>query len=304
MRPSTQPGKSALRAMVFSHVDMSPRSLPESESDPAELAVQRVRIELGAAIRSARRRRGRTLRTLAADAAVSPATAHAAESGAAVSMETYARLGVALGLRPEFSLAEPHRTKSARASGEDPVHAAMGEMEAAHLGADGSEIGVDEPYQHYQFAGRADVLGWRLDPPALIHIENRTDFPNVQEAVGSFTAKRAYLAPALATRLGVRRWASITHVMAALRSAEVIHTVRLRRATFAAVCPDSADSFEQWWNGSPPPSGTKSTLVFIDPAVVGTRRRLFRGLDALDVLEPRYRGYADALSALKALDRA
>jgi transcriptional regulator with XRE-family HTH domain len=290
--------------MVFSHDEMSPRSSPIPLSDPAGLAVQRVRVELGVAIRTTRVRRGWTLLKLAIAAGVSAPTVHAAETGASVSIETYARLGVALGLRPEFDLVDPRRTRSGPSRAEDPVHAAMGELEASRLTPFDVHVAIDEPYQHYHFAGRADFLGWRVDPPALLHIENRTAFPNVQESAGSFASKRAFLALALAARLGVRRWASVTHVMAVLWSAEVIHTLRLRRATFDALCPDGADAFEGWWNGQPPADGTSSTLVLLDPAVDGTRKVLFRGFADLDVLKARHRGYADALRMLRALGRA
>lgn len=43
---------------------------------------------------------------------------------------------------------------------EDPVHAAMGEFEAAHLLKAGYEVMVNEPCQHYQFAGRADLIAF------------------------------------------------------------------------------------------------------------------------------------------------
>ncbi|HEX5828719.1 MAG TPA: hypothetical protein VFY23_14425 [Candidatus Limnocylindrales bacterium] len=62
---------------------------------------------------------------------------------------------------------------------QDLVHAAMGELEARALQRPGRTIAIGEPYQHYQFAGRADLLAW--DAEDLLHIENRTRFPNLQE---------------------------------------------------------------------------------------------------------------------------
>ncbi len=79
------------------------------------------------------------------------------------------------------------------------MHAAMGELEARALQRPGVRISIDEPYQHYQFAGRADVVAW--DDENLLHIENRTRFPNLQEAAGSYNAKRQYLASSIAQRL-------------------------------------------------------------------------------------------------------
>ena len=36
----------------------------------------------------------------------------------------------------------------------------MGEFEAARLRAAGARVGLEEPYQHYHFAGRVDVLAF------------------------------------------------------------------------------------------------------------------------------------------------
>jgi hypothetical protein len=38
----------------------------------------------------------------------------------------------------------------------------MGEFEARHFRPIVDGVGLDEPYQHYQFAGRADFVAWRL----------------------------------------------------------------------------------------------------------------------------------------------
>ena len=54
----------------------------------------------------------------------------------------------------------------------------MGEYEASHLRALGFKVGIDEPYQHYQFAGRADLVAWDVDARAFLHIENGTRFPD------------------------------------------------------------------------------------------------------------------------------
>lgn len=95
------------------------------------------------------------------------------------------------------------------------------------------------------------------------------------------------------------RLRSETHVVVALWSAEVLHAVRLREQTFRAVAPDSPDAFHQWWSGTPPASGSVSTLVVLDPLAHG-RARPWIGLDAVRSVRPRDRGYADALAALRA----
>ena len=132
---------------------------------------------------------------------VALATVHAAESDVVCSLETYLRLAGALSLRTEFDLADPHRREPSTRRAQEPVHAAMGEVEASHLRAIGFRVGIDEPFQHYQFAGRADVVAWSVECEALLHIENRTRFPDIQESFGSFNAKRRYLGADLAARL-------------------------------------------------------------------------------------------------------
>lgn len=72
----------------------------------------------------------------------------------------------------------------------------------------------------------------------MLHIENRTRFPDLQEAAGSFNAMCQYLAVVLARQVGPRRFDSQTHVMAGLWSSEVIHAVRLHPSTFRALAAD------------------------------------------------------------------
>ncbi len=249
-----------------------------------------------------RRRRGWTLRGLAGQAGVSVGTAHAAESGGRVSLEMYASLAHALGLRLDVTVIDPRRRVGPSARSEDPVHAAMGELEAAHLRGLGHTVAIDEPYQHYQFAGRADVLAWDLSERALLHLENRTRFPNLGEAAGSWNAKRAYLAPILAERLGIRSWASVTHAMVALWSAEVLHAIRLRTETFRALCPDAPSAFTDWWSGARPQGGTTATLILLDPFASGGSRP-FVGLEDTVTARPRMRGYAEAVIRLREAGR-
>ena len=170
----------------------------------------------------------------------------------------------------------------------------MGEFEAAHLRRLGFSVGIDEPYQHYQFAGRADLVAWTAQPAAaLLHIENRTRFPDFQDMAGAYNAKRAYLGEALAARLGVGSWTSETHVIAALWSSEVLHALRLRGESFRSLCPDPVDALDKWWSGNPPPRGTTSTLIVLDPAAAG-RQRTHISLNEALTARPRHRGYADA----------
>lgn len=260
----------------------------------------RLLVEIGSAVREERKRRGLTLRALASLAGLDGSTVHYVETGRSASLESWVRLSRALRLRVEVRLLDPRRRELGHTRAEDPVHASLGEIEVVRLRAMGFEVAIDEPFQHYQFAGRADVVAWSRERAALLHIENRTQFPNLQEAFGSFNAKKAYLGPELATRAGVPRWLSETHVMVALWSAEVLHEIRLHRASFESVARDSESWFAAWWRGEPRLAGRRSILVVFDPLEWGRRdRRRWIDLDSLAPAKPRYAGYAEALTALR-----
>jgi transcriptional regulator with XRE-family HTH domain len=279
---------------------MSPPKAGNHAPAPTVRAVARLALAVGTRVREERHRRRWSLRAMAARAGLSAAAVHAVESGRPASLDTYVRLSDSLGMALEVALTDRRRSSPMVSRDGDLVHAAMGELEVNRLSAFGLRTGVDEPYQHYQFAGRADVVAWDLDARALLHIENRTRFPDLQAASGAWNAKRAYLAPALADRLGVPRgWASVVHVMVALWSAEVLHTLRLRTGTFAALCPDPPADFVAWWSGGPPATADTATFVVIDPTASG-RQRLFCGLDDALHAKPRHRGYADAADRLRA----
>jgi transcriptional regulator with XRE-family HTH domain len=278
-------------AIVFHVKEMSPLRTPD-------LVAVGLAAHVGLVIADSRRARHWTLRELADRTGVSVTRLHDVEHGRPTTLATYAAIGAALGLTLHLDLVDPRRRATAQRA-EDPVHAAMGERIAAHLTALGSIVGIDEPYQHYQFAGRADLVAWDREQTALLHVENRTRFPNIQEAIGAYNAKRRYLPGVIAERLGLRQgFASVTHVIVALWSAEVLHDVRLRSHTFRAVCPDDITDFEVWWSGDVPrrrPS--TSSLILFDPAHnLPLRARTFIGLEAANSpsTRPRYRGYAEA----------
>jgi transcriptional regulator with XRE-family HTH domain len=277
---------------------MSPSRARLDAQPAAARSVARLALAIGTRIRDERTNRRWTVRALAERAHLSAAAVYAVELGRPASVDTYVRLCDALGLALQMELLD--RRRAARPStNADAVHAAMGELEVRRLSELGFKIGVDEPYQHYQFAGRADVVAWDVTARSLLHIENRTRYPNIQEAAGAWNAKRTYLPAALATRLGVRGgWTSVTHVMAALWSAEVLHVMRLREVTFQALCPDPIDAFAEWWSGTPPKRGVTTTMVVLDPAAAGRQRQYCSMADALRA-KPRYRGYRDAADRLQ-----
>ena len=215
-----------------------------------------------------------------------------------MSVEAYCRLAAALGLQLDIALSDPRR-KDRAAINADVVHSYMGEIEAARIMSFERHVGIDEPYQHYQFAGRADVVAWDAAQRALLHVENRTRFPNIQEAAGSWNAKRSYLADEMRAKAGVSSWRSVTHVMACLWSSEVLHVLRLRTSTFRALCPDPIDAFATWWSGDLPAPGVRaSILVVLDPLATG-RQRQFVDLDHALTADPRHRGYADVAGKLR-----
>jgi transcriptional regulator with XRE-family HTH domain len=280
---------------------MSPSSHRALISEPAALALSRLASTVGQAIHDERIRRRWTLRELADRAGISPAHAQSLESGTPASLETYARVTTALDLRPELLALDPRQRRRGRQGSQDFVHAAMGELEAGRFRGFGFSVAMDEPYQHYQFAGRADVVAWDLERRALLHIENRTAFPNVQEALGSYAAKRRYLAGVLAERFSIRRgWFAVTHCIVALSSAEAMHTVRLRSQSFRSACPDPPADFFDWWAGRPPErNAVSSTFVLLDPSPHISDRRRLGGLDDAFRNRPRYRDYTDAAGHLK-----
>ena len=88
--------------------------------------------------------------------------------------------------------------------------------------------------------------------------------------------------------------------MACLWSSEVLHAIRLRRASFAALCPDPPDALQAWLRGEPPAAGVSSSLVVLDPLVpFGSRRRTIAAVEEPPRLDPLHRGYADAAEALR-----
>ena len=277
---------------------MSPRKKLREEAPLIESAVAQLWLAFGLQVREARRARHWSIKELATRSDLSPAFVYAIEGGRSGSAEAAARIAASLGRRAELELVDPRKREGRASLSADSVHSAMGELEAAHLARLGFRVGIDEPYQHYQFAGRADLVAWDVDARALLHIENRTRFPDFQEMAGAFNAKREYLADSLATRAGVTTWQSQAHVIAALWSSEVLHVLRLRTASFRALCPDPAQAFEAWWKGSPPRVGASSTLIVLDPAAAGRQRTWITSDDAMGA-RARHRGYSDAAATLE-----
>jgi hypothetical protein len=241
-----------------------------------------------------------TIEVLARKAAVAVGTVHGVENGGRASLAMYQRLARALGRELEVDLVDPgHRSRPR--SDIDLVHAAMGESEVDLLRPHGLGVAVDEPWQHFHFAGRADVLSWDVARGALLHIENRTRLPDVQDAIGRFNTKRRYLGQTVGPVLGFGGPPSFeTHAMVALWSSEVLRVLRQQPATFRAVFPDPPDALLGWLAGQPSRTRRVSTLVLFDPFARGRQRR-FLGLDAaIGSARARVHGYAEAADLLVA----
>jgi transcriptional regulator with XRE-family HTH domain len=296
-----------MSAGVWNAFPMSPRRVATHRSPAVDAQLRRASMDFGMVVRDRRIARGWSAAELARRADLSHEMVYRIEAGQPTSSQTAARLAVALGRHLQLALLDPKRGAADR-SGQprDVVHSAMGEFEASQLRSawNGGRIGIgiDEPYQHFQFAGRADLVAWDVDRRRLLHVENRTRFPDFQDMAGAYNAKRAYLGAAIAERVGIRGWAAETHVIAALWSSEVLHALRLRTESFRALCPGEPAAFEAWWAGEPlaggPVGGERtSCLIVIDP-IASPRQRPFVGLDAALRARPRFRGYADAAARL------
>jgi transcriptional regulator with XRE-family HTH domain len=275
---------------------MSPRRRLEA-TPRIQAEVGRIATTVGVRVRDARLAHRWSVAQLAARAGLSPDMVYRIEAGAPASLQTMVRVSIALDRRLDIELTDPRRRAARPDLAVDSVHSAMGEFEAAHLRRVGFPVGIDEPYQHYQFAGRGDVLAWDTTRAAILHLENRTRFPDFQEMAGAFNAKRAYLADAIGARVGVRRWASETHVIAGLWSTEVLRVVRRRRESFLALCPDDTGQLDRWWSGEPPTRGRASIMVALDPVTTG-RARPYVGIDTALAAKPRHGSYGELAARL------
>lgn len=133
----------------------------------ADLELDRLCHRLGAALRAARHARGWTLSHVAEAAALSRSAVARLECGQPGGLLTYLRIADALGLRLTCEL-----TALATAlEVEDAVHAVMGEIQARRFGTGSREVLIDEPYQHFRFAGRGDLVVVDRQRRAIAHSE-------------------------------------------------------------------------------------------------------------------------------------
>jgi hypothetical protein len=121
----------------------------------------------------------------------------------------------------------------------------------------------------------------------------------VQDALGSFAAKRAYLGAELAARLGVRSWLSETHIFAGLWSTEVVGSMRRHRSSLEALSPDPASEvFARWWSGESAVEGRHVGVILLNPVTrrAGTARwtTMQRALDT----RSRHSSYSAAARAI------
>lgn len=164
---------------------------------------------------------------------------------------------------------------------------------------------MDEPFQHYQFAGRADLAVVDPGGPDLLHHEVKTAMPNMGELAGAWNVKRQYLGRLLAERHGFGKgFRSVTHVLTIAWTAECLHVLRLRGATIRALGPDTTEAFEAWWDGARPAhSGTTSSVILLDP-IERPRAASWVGIEDAGTIRPRHAGYAALLDTLGRTGRA
>ena len=264
---------------------------------PGDTELQRSRLcgRLGVALRAGRNARGWTLQAVADAAGLSPAAVARLESGGAGGLATYLRLADVLGLRLTWEL----QSLAATLEAEDAVHAAMAEVQARRFGTASRQVLIDEPYQHFRFAGRGDLVVVDRARSALHHSENKTRIVNVGELSGSFNAKCRWLGGDVAERSGVRRFTSESHTLVLLWSEEVLAVARMLGRTLRALGPHGTGAFGAWWDGIPP-VGVHRGIVVLDPIDRGTAQPQWIGLDEALETRSRYRGYADASQELRA----
>lgn len=162
------PVERRIRAMLFAVERMSQTSRPAAIAD-------RLAAHPGVVISDARAARRWTVRNLADRSGLAPSSLHASEHARPAGLQTYAAIASAWSLDIRLDLIDSRR-RSSNARAEDPVHAAMGELIAGRLSGHAFSVAIDEPDQHFQFGGRADVLAWDVERRALLHVENRSRF--------------------------------------------------------------------------------------------------------------------------------
>lgn len=249
---------------------------------------------LGTALRARRLARGWTLQAVAGAAGLSPAAVARLERGGTGGLATYLRLADVLGLRLTWELHALAHTLEA----EDAVHAVMAEVQARRFGTGQRRVLIDEPYQHFRFAGRGDLVVVDRARSALHHSENKTRIVNVGELSGSFNAKCRWLAQDVAERHGLGRLKSESHTLVLLWSEEVLAVARTLGRTLQALGQHGARPFGAWWDGRPLPGVHRGIVVF-DPIDRGSGQPQWVGLDEALQARPRYQGYADAFQELR-----
>ena len=100
---------------------MSPASYSRPGAAAARASLAAAAVRAGARVRDARERRGWTATRLAAEAGISRTLVYLVERGELTSLETYARLASALGLRLGLELTNDRERIAGAGRAEDPA---------------------------------------------------------------------------------------------------------------------------------------------------------------------------------------
>ncbi len=293
------PDTSEIRGVRFTLDEMSPRSAQRPPSQRAAALANRIAVRFGERIQNRREERRWTLAVLAKAARLSIGLVHKIDAGQPGSIDSYARLATALGL-DLFDSGDQSRGSDDTHRDQDPVHAAMGEVEAKHLRRLGYVVRMDEPYQHFRFAGRADSWPgtWGAAPSCISRTERASRTSRTRSAVTTESA-----------RTSVACWPSVSGspkggAARRMRSSRSGHP----RSFEACACASNRSwpSVRTMSRSSPhggqanPAAGRHTTLVILDPVDFGRRDQAsFIGLADLGRAEPRYTGYAEAVATLR-----
>ena len=272
---------------------MSPRRIGAQPSPRVEAEVHRLALLYGMQVRDARQARGWSVAELGRRSGLSPDMVYRIEAGQPGSLDAFARLAVALGRTARLELIDPRRRDMRPISARILCIRPWASSKRPTSGRSASTWVLMSLISTTSSRDARISLHGTSTRGLCCTSRTGLDSPTSRRWPALSTRNGPTWPPTSPTRAGVPSWRSETHVIAALWSSEVLHALRLRTSSFRALCPDSPETFSEWWAGRPPKAGATSTIIVLDP-LASPKRRAFVGLDDALGARPRYRGYADA----------